>query len=211
MASDCGFGDGGTDGRPNLRLEPGETVTLSPDSQRYARFYKQYHPTTLDELKTLIGVAVDSGATVVQGRCCPPESLAAVVMMPDELMSDDPVARTKADRLTYLATREYLSGAGAGLQAWEPTISAWIRIKKPVLNIVSLFDIEIADKATLDLSPNTHGLYAHAIVIHGSGRINCHGPTKIKATSLEGRRRGVLGGIANPLISTRVITGGSNA
>lgn len=188
-SSDCsGLGSGSVDGRPNVDLAEGESMTLTPDSRRYGPIYKEFRPTRLAELQELIGVRTTDTDRSLQGRCCVNEALQSTVLMPEHLQDSDPVSRARADRLTYLATSEYLTGKASQLKAWEPVIDAWIRLRKPILQIAYLNDIVVANKATLTLSANTHALYAHTITIVGSGRINCLGPTKIKATSLEGRR-----------------------
>jgi hypothetical protein len=172
----------------NLRLEKGESVILSPESPRFASGYRQVRPQSIDEVRRLMG------PTNLPGHAARADSfvrraseLADRVLVIEDLESKDPVARAEAHRLAYLAAQAYVhEPSTAGLKQWQPAIDRWLARVKPVINIFTAGDIEIADGATLILSANTQGLNARHIRMHGKARIRCRGNVKISATSVDG-------------------------
>ncbi|MEU4065737.1 hypothetical protein AB0F25_25505 [Streptomyces wedmorensis] len=172
----------------DLRLEKGESVILSPESPRFASGYRQVRPRSIDEVRKLMGPTKLSGhAASADGFVRRAPELADRVLVIEDLESKDPVARAEAHRLAYLAAQAYVhEPSTAGLKQWQPAIDRWLGRVKPVINIYTAGDIEIADGATLVLSANTQGLNARHIRMHGTGRIRCRGNVKISATSVDG-------------------------
>jgi hypothetical protein len=172
-----------------IRLEPHESVVLSPESPRFAAGYRQVRPQSIDEVRKLMGAnsvpeKARDGSGALYFRA--PE-LAKQLLRPEDLEVRDPVARARARRLVYLAAQEYVQGTNTDeLKQWCPVINRWLADVQPIISVFAAEDIEIADGATLTLSANTQVLKARHIRMHGSGRIRCLGNVKISATSVKG-------------------------
>ena len=171
----------------NLYVEAGETVVLTPDSQRFGGVYKRLHPSSIDEVRSILGLS-DAAAEALsaKGSCqrsCVPTGLHS----PEDLLSHDKALERRAKEMAITAARQYVTGANPeALAQWKPLIDRYLEIGKVVINYVVLHDIEVADGGTLVVSANTHGINANNIKIHGSGRIVCRGSVSINCATLQG-------------------------
>lgn len=172
-----------------LRVEAGETVVLSPNSARFKAVYENVQPRTIAEVRAILGLSEESSkALAAAPQCCKKSAIPAALITPADLAHKEPAVAARAYHLAYAAAAEYVRAANVThLEHWVPALDLFISIAKASLNIARFrSDIEIADGATLTISPNTHAVYASAIRIHGTGRIVCSGPVTFKITSLEG-------------------------
>ena len=176
----------------NLILESGETVLLSPDSARFKAFYKQIFPRTIDEVRKALGFSEET-AKALQPRLQPllavrrVPTLTSTTIQVEELQSSDSQTRFRARALAYEAARQYVvSPDTSHLAQLVPAINQFIIDTKAFINIIILFDIEVANGATLTISANTHALNANNVTIHGTGRIVCQGRLTFKINSLRG-------------------------
>jgi len=172
---------------PSLYVESGETVVLAPDSQRFAGVYKRLHPTSIDEVRSVLGLSdAASEALSGQGSCrrtCVPTGLHS----PEDLVSHDKALRRRAKDVAIKAAQAYVTGADPeALAQWKPLIDRYLEIGKVTISYVVLNDIEVADGGTLVVSASTHGINANNIKIHGSGRIVCQGDISINCATLQG-------------------------
>lgn len=173
-------------GGHDLRLEEDESVTASPGSARFAKYYRQYRPQSIDEVRELIGITAEIPHQ--HADCChTPAVLASRLVTPGELEAKDDATRHVARELAHAAGRAYVRGVSTvGLEQWKPVLDKYVVLGGAIINILELGDIDIANGATLTLSVSTQGLYANHITMHGSGRIVCHADVAIRATSLKG-------------------------
>jgi hypothetical protein len=167
-------------------LEENESVTASPSSARFAKYYRQHRPQTIDEVRELIGITAEVPHEHV--ACChTPDVLASRLVTPGDLEAKDDATRHLARDLAHAAGRAYVRGISTvGLEQWKAVLDKYVVIGGAIIYILKLGDIDIANGATLTLSANTHGLYANHITIHGSGRIVCQRDVTIRSTSLQG-------------------------
>jgi len=173
--------------RPNIRLEEHDQLTLSPDSATWAHAFKRVQTRSIEEVREVLGPAKVTGSGAQ--ACCADPELAARVVTPDEVVSEDPIARASARALVVRAARAYVRSADPTRVAqWVPAIDRYLEVYKvaPQLTLVLLNDIEVANGATLTLSPKVHAVYANAVRIHGTGTIRCLGSVTFKINSLEG-------------------------
>jgi len=182
------------DGSQNLYIEPGETVMLAPDAQRFSAFYKRVYPSGIDEVRDILGLsdaAAQAVSTKMNCQCsCSPPSL----YTPEDLTSRDNSIRRAAKEVAVKAAYQYVTGANPdALAQWKPLIDKYINLGKIVINYVALQDIEIAQGATLVISASTNALYANNIKIHGTGRMVCQGNLSIKCVTLQGITRQIVG------------------
>jgi hypothetical protein len=168
-------------------LDSGERLTASPESGRFKDDYVQIRPDSIAEVRDLLGITDLPKDEVRRRPFSMPAELSSQLITPDGLEHDDEAVRWEAHRLAYVAAREYVRAVDVTrLQQWLPTINQWLQLVHPVISILQLADIEIADGAELTLSPNTQVLDARRIRIHRTGRLRCTADTKINAESLEG-------------------------
>ena len=179
-------GTGDDHGRHDLSLEENESVTASPSSARFAKYYHQHRPQTIDEVRELIGITAEVPHEHV--ACCrTPDVLASRLVTPGDLEAKDDATRHLARDLAHAAGRAYVRGVSTvGLEQWKAVLDKYVVLGGAIIYILELGDIDIANGATLTLSANTHGLYANHITIHGSGRIVCQRDVAIRSTSLQG-------------------------
>lgn len=179
---------GSDDERQSLQLEEDECVTVSPDSPRFAASYRTVRPQSIDEVREILGLTNPPDAwSQSSARCCQPPDLSSRLVRPEELDHPDPSVKAEARRLTYVAAQAYVQSPNENDYAlWKPVIDKWLLTNKALINILELWDIDVANGATLTISPNTHALYARHIRIHGTGRIVCKSHVTIRATDLEG-------------------------
>ncbi len=173
--------------RPNLYVDSGETVRLSPDAQRFSAVYKRLYPSSIDEVRTLIGLSESSTQALKAQTCCDPSATFTGLASPDDLTSTDTAVSRRAKEIAIQAASQYVTGANPGaLAQWKPLIDRYLEIGKAAINYALLGDIEIANGGTLLVSANTRALYANNIKIHGTGRIVCQGNITINCTTLQG-------------------------
>src|SRR6266478_5470486 len=163
----------------SLTLEPGECVTLSPDSSRFKQIYQQVYPRSADEVRDSLSLSTDAFEAVRKAGICdcfakPPASTVAA----EDLDSSDPATRAAALSLTHRALNAYVYGTNpAALAYLGPAFDRYLRLNKAVINIAVLLDIEVSDGATLTISASTHVVKARKIIIHRTGRIVVLGST----------------------------------
>jgi hypothetical protein len=174
--------------KDGLRVEPGETVVLSPTSSRFKAVYERLQPKTIAEVRAAIGLSEASAKAVASRRCCEDSVATAAVMTPDDLEHSDPEVAKRAQALTYAVAAEYVRAPDvAHLANWVPALDRFINLWQASLNVATFeSDIDVADGATLTISRSTHAVRANAVRIHGTGRIVCEGDVTFKIASLEG-------------------------
>lgn len=172
----------------SMRVEAGECVVLSPESQRFKENYRQVRPRTAKEVRTLIGLSEEMAKTLHErGVCCPQSMNPSAIVPAEELDSPDDAVRARALDITDKALYSYVCSVNPAVMVqMEPAIGRYLEIVNVVLNIVTLPNIEVADGATLTISSDTHLVEANKLIIHGTGRIDCSGFTKFNVTSIEG-------------------------
>jgi hypothetical protein len=174
-------------GKLNLRVEPGETVVLSPDSPRFQAHYTQVRPRNIDEVRAAIGLTAEAAKAVGAQACCATSPAPSVLPPAEHLTDKDPETRFRAREAAYRAAQQYVQSPDpARLAHWKPVLNAFIEATKAILNLALLQDIEVANGATLVISQNTHAVYARNVRIHGNGKIVCQGSVTFRITSLEG-------------------------
>jgi len=173
---------------PTLRAETGESVVLSPESARFREHYRRVQPRTAKEVRDLIGLSDEMAKSLREsGVCCQQHDQPVGFPAPHELESEDDLVRGRAFDDASKGLYSYVcSTTPEQMAAMEPAIERFLELTRLELNLVALQDIEVADGATLTISGNTHLVEANKIVIHGDGRINCSGFTKMNVNSIEG-------------------------
>jgi hypothetical protein len=176
------------EGTQSIRVESGERVILSPESQRFRENYRQVQPRTAKEVRRIIGLSAEMAKTLHErGGCCQPSMSLSAIVPAEELDSPNDSIRARALDITDKALYSYVCSANpAGMVQMEPAIERYLEIINLVLNIVTLQDIEVADGAILTISSDTHLVEANKIIIHNAGRIDCSGFTKLNVISIEG-------------------------
>jgi len=178
----------------SLTLEPGECVTLSPDSSRFKKAYQQLYPRNADEVRAALALSDDALESVRKaGICSCASKLPAATVAAEDLEASDSVTRAAALSLTYQSFNNYVYGTNpAAFTNLVPAFNRYLALNKAVINIVALLDIEVGDGATLTISASTHVVRARKIIIHRTGRIVVRGSTTFKIVSLEGLRPRII-------------------
>jgi hypothetical protein len=173
---------------PAVRAEPGETVALSPQSDRFSNHYRRVQPRSAREARELIGLSDEmTHALREHGACCQPDDKPYAAPAPEELESEDEQERGRAFEDAGRSFATLLTTTSPELLSpMEPAIARYLDLTKLELNVVTLQDIEVADGATLSISDDTHLVEANNIVIRGTGQIKCSGFTKMNVNSIEG-------------------------
>jgi hypothetical protein len=175
----------------SISLEPGECVTLAPESPRLKGVYRQVHPRSADEVRELLSLSGAAAEAIQKARvmCCGPHMAPAATAAAEDLDDKDDERRAIARGLTYQAFRAYVHGDNpAAFTHLKPAFDRYLELNKAIINIAILQDIEVADGATLTISASTHVVNARKVIIHRTGRIVCRGSTTFKIVSLEGVR-----------------------
>ena len=194
----------------SLTLEPGECMTLSPDSSRFKKVYQQLSPRSADDVRAALGLsdhALESAHKA--GICGCGTQLPAATVAAEDLDSSDETTRAAALSLTHRAFGNYVYGTNpAAFTNFKPAFDRYLAVNKAIINIATLLDIEVGDGATLTISASTHVVKARKIIIHRTGRIVCRGATTFKIVSLEGLGRRIIdvGSIAT--VATNLGTSG---
>lgn len=176
-------------GRTDLKLEEGESITLSPTSARFREHYKQFRPRKIDEVRKIIGLSEEAAKAAADQRCCRPSTALASIPEAEHLDSKEDAVRNQARTLAYQASAEYIYSANPKhLTQWTPVLDRFLEVSQAVLNVAFLDDIEVADGATLTISRNTHAVYARNVLVHRTGKIVCQGNVTFRINSLEGSR-----------------------
>jgi hypothetical protein len=173
---------------PSLRVPQGETVLLSPESDRFKENYRTLEPRTAQELRELIGLS-EEGARTARGAgvCCQSGDQFAEIPSPGDLDSEDEMVRWSAFDTVGRALRTCLRTPNPKQFALlEPAIARYLELMAATVNLVTLNDVHVANGATLTISTNTHLLEANKVVIEGTGKIDGSGYMKLKVTSIEG-------------------------
>jgi hypothetical protein len=173
---------------PALRVLSGETVLLSPESDRFKEFYRSTQPRSAQQLRKMIGLS-DAGAEAARaaGVCCQPGDQPDAFPPPEDLSSDDEVVRGRAFDVVGRALQTYVrTPTPQQLVPMEASIERFFELTGFIVNLVALQDIYVADGAVLTVSENTHVLEANKVVIEGTGRIDCSGYMKLNVYSIEG-------------------------
>jgi hypothetical protein len=172
---------------PSLKLEDGECITLSPTSERFKSAYRQVQPRRAEDVRKILGFSEAGAKALAQNTCCSPAP--TFTPRPEDLDAEDPEIRIAARRAAAVALQAFVNSATPAAFAYlTPALDRFLEITKAVINVVTLCDIEVGNGATLTISPSTLVVYANKVIIHGTGRIVCDGPTTFKITSLEGIR-----------------------
>jgi hypothetical protein len=178
---------------PDLSVESGETVRLSPNSKRLTSAYKRVYPTGIDEVRALVGLSEASTKALSAQKCCGAQSIPAGLALPDDLSSSETATSRRAKELAVQAAYQYVTSSNpAALAQWKPLVNRYLEVGM-VPNIYCLFrDIDIADHGTLIVPASLRALYANNIRIHGSGRLVCEGNISINCVTLQGIHQYVL-------------------
>src|SRR5713101_2455087 len=148
--------------KPDLRLEEGECVTLSPDSPRFRAVYQQIRPQSIDEVRKIMGLSEEAAQAVAEQTCCRPSTATAALVPAADVTSEDDQVRFRARQVAYDVSREYLSSANPSyLAPWQASLDAFIVATKAVLHLAFLGDIDVTNGATLTISSTTQVLYAN--------------------------------------------------
>lgn len=172
----------------SIRVEAGETVILSPESDRFREHYRRVQPRSAKEARDLIGLSDEMAHSLREaGACCEPSNQQASFPTPDDLESDDEKERGRAFDDVGRGFASFLTTTNPELLApLEPAIELYLSLTNLELNVVALHNIVVDDGATWIVSDDTHLVEANTIVIHGSGQINCSGFTRMNVNSLAG-------------------------
>ena len=177
-----------SDAPPSIRLETGECLTLSPQSDRYRSSYQQIQPRRAEDVRAALGLS-ETATKALEACGTPCAPALAMSPLPDDLTHEDTDTRNAARRAAYLGLQAYVrSSTPNGFANLTPAFNRYLELSKAVINVLTLGDIEVADGATLTISASTHVVRARKVIIHGNGRIVCKGSTTFKITSLEGNR-----------------------
>ena len=169
---------------PDLNLDSGEEVLLSPGSSRFKSQYRQAHPRSAHELRDIVGVPVRAQN---KGDRRSPLLRRSEVVPASDLSADDANVRSRAWAIADTSLFEFISSDNPrSLVQLEPLIAEYLLLIDAVVNVVVLADIEVADGGVLNVADETHVLAANRIILHGSARIACSGQTKLQVRSVEG-------------------------
>ena len=171
----------------NLRVESGETILLSPDSQRFQAHYIEARPRSIEDVRKILGLSEAAAKAAGEQKCCEGSRVPAALVAPEDLASKDPATRFRARNLAYQVAQQYVTSADPSrFKQWTAVMNQYLEISQAVLRWIELQDIVIQDGGTLLLSANTQALYANDVRIHGTGRIVCQGNVTFKFNSLQG-------------------------
>lgn len=189
----------------SLILEPNESVTLSPNSARFSQSYQQIIPRAASEVRDILGLS-GNALDAIRKSASPAQlmfQLPARTITVEDLESPDLRIRASSRKLTNAAFNSFVFGSNADAFAHlQPTFDHYLRVTNAVINIITLSDIEVADGATLNISPSTHVVRARKVTIHNRGRIVVRGRITFKIESLEGTRPRIISTpIPGPLVS----------
>ena len=171
-------------------VKAGETVILSPDSSSFKASVKQYKPKTIEEVRNLLGITLKPTVKtpVVQSAVLLHPDLKSVVFAAADLKSKVLETKRSATKFAYAAAKQYVQSADVSNMAHlTPVMDQYILNSNVLLNIFQFGNIEIANGGTLQVSKNTHAIYANAIKMHGTGKIVCKGAVSIHATTVQGK------------------------
>ena len=171
-----------------LRAETGETIVVSPQSERFRRHYSTAQPRTAKEFRAIVGLSEEASQTLRQRPAWTPTvDEIGGYLVPEELDSPDDHVRARASDLASKALLSYAKSANTDiLSQVESAIARHLEILGVSVNLVALSDIYVADGATLVISSDTHVVEARQVVIEGSGKIMCSGFTKFMVESIRG-------------------------
>jgi hypothetical protein len=174
-------------GTANLDVPKGQTIVLSPAAPQFHAHYRQIRPQTIDQVRELFWL-LRPAPTGVKTHIA--EAVAAIGRKPidiKDLESPDLRVRRTARLQAYQVATEYVRHADvSSLASWKPVLDRYLVLNKAVLNIAALLDIVVASGATLQISKDTHAIYARNFIIHGNGRVVCHSKCSFKLTTLQG-------------------------
>jgi hypothetical protein len=172
----------------SLTLEENESITLSPDSARFKDVYQQVHPRSASDVRDMLGLQ-GRALEAVQKAGRRVFSLPSKTIDETDLESADLKTRAVALASTHEAFHAFVHGSNfEAFAQLAPTFDRYLATTKAVINIAILFDIEVANGATLTISASTHLVRARKIIIHQTGRIVVRGSTTFKVVSVEGQR-----------------------
>jgi hypothetical protein len=174
-------------GTTNLDVPAGHTVVLSPTAPQFTANYHQIHPQTMDQVRELFWFVRPDPKTVKTRMAA---AVAAIAKKPFDIKNlestDVKISRT-ARLQAYQVATEYVRNADiSSLVSWKPVLDRYLVLNKAVLNIISLMDITVNNGATLQVSTNTHAIYARNFIIHGTGKVVCHAKCSFRLTTLQG-------------------------
>lgn len=176
------------EGSKVLRVERGERIVLSPDSPRFRENYQQLQPRTAMQAREILGMSPEVAKSLYERGVRPERSaLSSAPVAAEDLDSRDEAVRARARTNIGNALLDYVYAPDTKfLTEMEPAFVKHLEYLRPVIMIAVLPDIEVAAGATMVVSVDTHVLKANNIVISGTGRIVCLGPTKFEANSIVG-------------------------
>lgn len=172
----------------SIYIESDESLVLSPESERFKENFRQVKPRTAIEVRKIIGLSEEMAKTLHQrGVCCQQSMNSSAIVPAEELDSPHDAVRARALDITDKALYSYVCSVNPALMVhMEPAIGRYLEIINLVLNIVTVYNIEVADGGILIVPSDTHLVEANNIIIHGKGRIDCSGFTKFDVTSIKG-------------------------
>jgi hypothetical protein len=174
-------------GTTDLNVPAGQTVVLSPGAAQFKANYQQIHPQTIDQVRELFWFVRPLPQTVKTHMAPAVAAIATTPMNIKDLESTDPKIVRTARLKAYQVATEYVRNADvSNLAAWKSVLDRYLVLNKAVLNILALQDIVVGNGATLQVSKDTHAIYARNFIIHGNGKVVCHAKCTFKLTTLQG-------------------------
>jgi hypothetical protein len=174
-------------GTVNLDVPAGHTVVLSPSAAQFKANYQQIHPQTMDQVRELFWFVRPSPQTVKTHMTPAVAAIATKPINIKDLESPDLKVSRTARLTAYKVATEYVRNADvSNLASWKPVLDRYLVLNKAVLNILALQDIVVGNGATLQISKDTHAIYARNFIIHGNGKVVCHAKCSFKLTTLQG-------------------------
>lgn len=174
-------------GTMNLEVPIGQTIVLSPSAAQFQAHYRQIRPQTIDQVRELFWLLRPAPAAV---RTHIASEVAAIGARPidiKDLESSDLRVRRTARLQAYQVATEYVRNADvSSLASWKSVLDRYLVLNNAVLNIIALLDIVVGNGSTLQISKNTHAIYARNLIIHGNGRVVCNAKCSFKLTTLQG-------------------------
>src|SRR5258708_24101343 len=152
-------GPGGTP-NPNLYVEAGETVVLAPDSQRFAGLYKRLTASSIDEVRSILGLSDAAGQALNAKGSCQRTCVPTPLHSPEDLSSEDRALRRRAKEVAVKAAYQYVFGANQdAFVQWKPLIDRDLQLAKIPVNYLVLQDIDIQNGGALVIFTDENALY----------------------------------------------------
>lgn len=199
----CRLCDVNKDGQPDLILEEGETTTLSAEYERFKAVYREIRPKNLEEVRQAIGVPRELVEQSKTSSCVCADADKGRLVTAEDLDSDDEEVRGAALRTAHQLTRDMVMKGLPIASHRNSLLDRYITAINPRILLAVMGDVVVNNGATLNISKNTHALYANRIKLYGSGRIVCDGPKTFRCISFQGKLPTPVFQPANTLTAAR--------